>query len=125
MMSGVRSENTKPELILRRELHRMGLRYRLHVKDLPGKPDLVFPRYRTVVFVNGCFWHQHKGCKKATIPTTRRNWWKEKLEGNVIRDEKVRHTLRELGWKVFIVWECEVTKSTQKVATVLEEQITS
>jgi DNA mismatch endonuclease (patch repair protein) len=105
MMSAVRAKNTKPELEIRRRLFAMGFRYRLHVKDLPGKPDVVFPMYRSVVFVNGCFWHYH-GCHLSSLPVTRRSWWKKKLKENASRDSKVVSELRDLGWRVLIIWEC-------------------
>lgn len=106
-MQAVRAKNTKPELAVRAVAHRMGLRYRLHRADLPGKPDLVFPRWKTVVFVNGCFWHQHPGCKKTTIPKTNRAFWRAKLRGNIQRDREVRDKLTTLGWSFATIWECE------------------
>jgi DNA mismatch endonuclease, patch repair protein len=108
MMAGIRGTNTKPELAVRRFLHRLGFRYRLHDKRLPGRPDLVLPRYRTAVFVHGCFWHQHPGCRLAAKPGTNVDFWRAKLEGNVARDERVRSQLAESGWKALTVWECEV-----------------
>ena len=109
MMSNIRGKDTKPELILRRALHARGLRYRLHVKDLPGKPDLVFPKFRAVVFVHGCFWHRHPGCAKATTPATRVEFWQEKFRANVLRDQKNSERLTETGWRICTVWECELT----------------
>lgn len=109
IMSQVRSGNTKPELRVRSFLHKKGLRYSLHAKNLPGRPDLVFAKLRTAVFVHGCFWHQHADCKKATIPSTRREFWAEKLGKNVIRDERSIRALRELGWRSIVIWECEIT----------------
>ncbi len=94
IMSRVRSKNTKPELEVRSALHAMGYRFRLHRKDLPGKPDVVLPKYRTALFVHGCFWHQHPGCRKATLPKNNANFWREKLEGNVARDARIRRVLR-------------------------------
>ena len=107
-MSGIRGKDTKPELIVRRFLHREGLRFRLHAK-LPGKPDLVFPKYKTVVFVHGCFWHRHKGCRLATTPATNPVFWQEKFDANVHRDALVKKALSKLGWKVLVVWACELT----------------
>ena len=107
-MSAIRSKNTKPEMIVRSVTHCMGYRFRLHRKDLPGKPDLVFPRRRKAIFVHGCFWHQHPNCRFATRPATRAEFWAEKLDGNVARDEKHITALQELGWKVGVVWECEI-----------------
>ncbi len=105
MMSAVRAKNTKPELDIRRRLFAMGFRYRLHVKGLPGTPDVVFPKYRSVVFVNGCFWHYH-GCHLSSLPVTRRSWWKKKLKGNANRDSKAMSALQELDWRVLVIWEC-------------------
>lgn len=109
MMSGIKGKDTKPELIVRRYLHRAGLRYRLHAK-LPGKPDLVFPKYRVVVFVHGCFWHRHEGCQHATTPANNAAFWQSKFQGNVRRDRRVQAELSELGWRVLIVWSCELSK---------------
>lgn len=108
-MSRIRSKNTKPELYLRRALHGMGFRYRLHEKKLPGSPDLVFPKYKAVIFVHGCFWHRH-GCKQATTPSTRKQYWEEKFKGNIERDERNIQSLKDLGWRVMVVWECELKR---------------
>ena len=105
MMSSVRTKDTKLELDIRRRLFAMGFRYRLHRKDLPGRPDMVFPKYRSVVFVHGCFWHYH-GCHLSSIPETRRSWWKKKLEDNARRDSEAVFELRNLGWRVLTIWEC-------------------
>ena len=110
-MGRVRSRDTKPELLVRRFLHSKGLRFRLHRKELPGRPDLVFPSRRIVVFVHGCFWHQHPGCRKAKLPETRAAFWREKLLSNVQRDQKVQQALEAAGWHPLIVWECELTSS--------------
>lgn len=107
MMSGIRSKDTQPEMIVRRALHARGFRYRLHVKDLPGKPDLVFPRYRSVVMVHGCFWHGHN-CHLFKVPGTRTEFWLGKIERNRKRDAEVRAALHALGWRVLEVWECEL-----------------
>lgn len=109
MMSGIRGKDTKPELLVRRHLHAAGLRYRLHVKELSGSPDLVFPRHEAVVFVHGCFWHQHPGCDLAVMPSSNEQFWREKLEGNVERDARNRTRLEEAGFRVFTVWECEIS----------------
>jgi DNA mismatch endonuclease (patch repair protein) len=108
-MAQVKSRDTKPEMLVRRALHACGLRYRLHAKDLPGKPDLVFRSRRVVVFVHGCFWHQHPdpACKLARMPKSRLDFWRPKLEGNRRRDERVREQLEALGWSVVEVWECQ------------------
>lgn len=111
VMSRVRCKNTKIEKRVRSALHRLGYRFRLHITDLPGKPDIVLPRYRTVIFVNGCFWHQHSGCRKAIIPQNNRLFWEKKLARTVERDGHNQSTLRELGWKVITVWECEINDS--------------
>jgi len=123
-MSRIRAKNTSPELIVRRVLHRMGYRFRLHVKTLPGKPDIVLPKYRTVIFVHGCFWHRHKGCKNCTTPTNRREFWVEKLNGNAVRDKLHQRALRKLGWKSITVWECQIEKMSriEKLARKLIER---
>jgi DNA mismatch endonuclease (patch repair protein) len=110
MMAGIRGKDTKPELVLRRALHARGFRFRLHVKDVPGRPDLVFSKYRAVVFVHGCFWHRHEGCRLATVPSTRPEFWQEKFESNVARDSSVVETLLNSGWRVATVWECALRK---------------
>ena len=101
-MSRVRNKNTKPEILVRRLLHRAGFRYRLHKSGLPGRPDVVMSKYKTVIFVNGCFWHRHKNCKDATTPKTRTSFWKKKFEENVQRDERVAAELKELNWNFII-----------------------
>lgn len=116
-MSRIRGKDTQPELALRKVLHRLGLRYRLHGAGLPGKPDLVFPRYRTVVFVHGCFWHRHDGCNIATTPKSNTPFWLEKFEKNVARDARVATQLEALGWRVFIVWECELGSAIKSKTT--------
>lgn len=105
-MAAIRSANTAPELALRRELHLLGLRFTLNNKKLPGKPDLVFPRHRAVVFVHGCFWHRHAGCSIATTPKSNTPYWQEKFDRNVARDARVIAELEQLGWRVMIAWEC-------------------
>jgi len=123
-MSRVRGKNTSPELKVRRAAHGMGLRFRLHRRDLPGTPDLVFPRLRTVVFVHGCFWHRHHGCRKASVPGSRTDFWNEKFDRNVGRDERVAAELRGLGWKVVVVWECEA-KNPVKLADIIQRELIS
>lgn len=106
MMSGIRSKNTHPELLVRRGLFRRGIRYRLHVASLPGHPDLVIHKYKTVVLVHGCFWHAHQGCRYYRVPTTNREFWVEKLGRNKERDARSIDRLRLAGWRVAVVWEC-------------------
>jgi DNA mismatch endonuclease (patch repair protein) len=109
MMSGIRGTDTLPELIVRSFLHRAGLRFRLHAK-LPGKPDLVLPKYETVVFVHGCFWHRHEDCRYATTPANNAAFWQEKFAGNVRRDSKVKLQLEEMGWCVLVIWSCQLNE---------------
>ena len=127
LMSKVRSSDTKPEWILRCALHRLGFRYKLKNKRLPGNPDLVFPKYRTVVFVHGCFWHRHAGCKDASMPKTNQSFWTEKFSENVQRDTRVVESLLRQGWKVMIVWECELVNKTietiEKVAHTIRSNV--
>lgn len=110
MMAGIKAKNTKPEMIVRRALHKAGFRFRLHRKDLPGKPDIVLPKYRTVIFVHGCFWHGH-GCRNFKWPKTRVEWWREKIGKNVARDAEKSEALRKMDWKVETLWECEIRKA--------------
>jgi DNA mismatch endonuclease (patch repair protein) len=110
MMAGIRGKNTKPELALRRILHARGFRFRLHSKKVQGQPDLILPKYRAVVFVHGCFWHRHQGCRYTTSPSTRHEFWQAKFDANVARDSAVRATLLEGGWRVATVWECALRK---------------
>lgn len=122
-MASVRSKDTKPEMHVRKLTHAMGFRYRLHYKDLPGKPDLVFPSRNKVIFVHGCFWHQHDGCKNAKMPKSNVSYWKTKLENNKKRDEKYQIELQSLGWDSLIIWECEtkdITSLGRKIRGFLE-----
>jgi len=112
-MKRVRQKDTAPELLVRRFLHAAGLRYRLHRTDLPGKPDVVFPKLRTVVFVHGCFWHGHANCRRAALPKTRREFWREKMKYNAGRDERHQQELNTLGWRVLTVWECELSRAAR------------
>jgi DNA mismatch endonuclease, patch repair protein len=112
-MRRIRSRSTKPEMAVRRLVHGMGYRYRLHVRTLPGKPDLVLARLRKIIEVRGCFWHQHPGCSDSHIPKTRKRYWHPKLAKNRKRDLQNLGALRQLGWKVLIVWECEVANTTR------------
>ena len=108
-MSRIGSRNTKPELIVRSFLHGNGMRFRLHSNKLPCKPDIILPKYKTVIFVHGCFWHQH-GCKNSTIPKTNKKFWVEKFQKNTNRDKKNKDELIKLNWKVLVIWECEINK---------------
>ena len=112
-MAAVKSKNTSPELIVRRIVHKLGYRYRLHVAALPGAPDLVLPRLQKVITVNGCFWHKH-GCGRCRIPATRREYWVAKIERNARRDRRNRRRLARLGWQVLVVWECQTTTAHQQ-----------
>ena len=107
-MSRIKGKNTKPEMLVRKFLHANGFRYRLHVKNLPGKPDIVLPKYKTVIFVHGCFWHGHENCKYFVVPKTRTEWWLNKINGNVDNDKKAFTSLQILAWKVIEVWECQL-----------------
>ena len=111
-MSRIKGKNTKPEMLVRKFLFANGYRYRLNVKTLPGKPDIVLPKYKTVIFINGCFWHGHEGCRYFVIPKTRTEWWIEKITGTQKRDREAENQLNELGWKVIVIWECELKKDT-------------
>ncbi|KIX14534.1 very short patch repair endonuclease [Dethiosulfatarculus sandiegensis] len=119
-MQRVKSKDTSPEMKVRRLIHGMGYRYRLHCKELPGKPDLVFPRLKKIIFVHGCFWHRHNGCKYAKIPQTNQDYWLPKLAGNETRDLTNQKKLCDLGWSVLIVWECQ-TKDTASLTEILRE----
>ena len=107
IMSGIRGKDTKPEMKVRRFLHAVGFRYRLHVRDLPGRPDIVLPKYRTVVQVHGCFWHRHAGCRSAAMPASNVEMWSAKFARNIERDREVERQLIEMGWRVLTVWECD------------------
>ena len=119
-MSRIRSTDTSPEKRVRSLLHRAGYRYRLHVKAMPGKPDIVMPRYQTVLFVNGCFWHRHPNCRYATTPKTNVDYWQRKFERNMARDRVAHQLLADEGWKVLVVWECQ-TRDEAALADLLDE----
>ena len=124
LMSRIRSTDSKPEMSLRRLVHGMGYRYRLHVRELPGKPDMVFPARRAVISMHGCFWHLHGRCRLARMPKSRVKFWRAKLEANKRRDQRNRRKLRALGWRVFVVWECQLTdldRVALKVRNFLEQ----
>ncbi len=107
-MSQIKGKDTKPEMLVRKFLHANGFRYKLHDKSLPGKPDIVLPKYRTVIFVHGCFWHGHTNCRYFVVPKTRTLWWTEKINLNISNDEKAIKALKKDGWKIRIVWECDL-----------------
>lgn len=128
VMSRIKNRNTKPELAVRSLLHRVGYRFRLHRADLPGKPDIVLSRYKTVIFVNGCFWHRHKNCRFAYTPKSRTDFWLKKLESNVTRDQQVKSELERLDWQVITVWECELQNLNQlssRIISALEDKYIS
>ncbi|HEY8782276.1 MAG TPA: DNA mismatch endonuclease Vsr [Mucilaginibacter sp.] len=107
-MSRIRSKDTKPELFVRRFLHKNGFRYKLHVKELPGKPDIVMPKYKTIIFIHGCFWHGHGGCKYFTIPKTNTDYWTNKIQTNINNYEQAKEQLFKAGWKIITIWECDL-----------------
>lgn len=122
-MSRIRGRDTAPEMLLRSLLHRAGFRFRLHARQLPGRPDVVLPRYRAAIFVHGCFWHRHPGCRNATTPTTRREFWQEKFDDNVSRDVRNRIALEAAGWTVHTVWECELKADAENVVRRLTNEL--
>jgi DNA mismatch endonuclease (patch repair protein) len=122
-MSRIRGKDTGPEKRLRSLLHRAGFRFRLHDTTLPGKPDIVLPRYRTVIFVHGCYWHRHTGCSKATVPKTRTEFWLKKFSGTVDRDSRKENELRRAGWRVITVWECDLEANPNVVLLATTAQI--
>ena len=119
MMSGIRSKNTKPEIAVRKRVFAEGFRYRLHARNLPGKPDLVLARYNVAVFIHGCFWHGHE-CKNGRLPKTNRDFWKKKITKNIENDLRATKALRSSGWKVVTIWECQLEKGTAKLLTLLK-----
>lgn len=123
-MRAVKSQNTKPEIKVRRLLHRMGFRFRLHHKDLPGKPDIVLPRHKKVIFVHGCFWHGHAGCKEAARPTSNTAYWNAKIDRNMARDERALQEIQNQGWQPLVVWECQ-TKDAEALYARLAAFLTS
>ncbi|MGS4991016.1 very short patch repair endonuclease [Roseibium sp. RP-7] len=122
-MSRIRGKNTIPEVHLRKLLHAAGYRFRLHAPDLPGKPDIVLKKYKTVIFVHGCFWHRHDGCTGATIPKTRTEFWTKKFEATVERDLRKKEELEQAGWKVEIVWECELKRDPDRALKTIQKQL--
>ena len=125
-MSAIKSKNTKPEIAVRKVLHSMGYRFRLHGKDLPGSPDIVLPKYKTVIFVHGCFWHRHENCKYATTPKTREEFWNNKFRSNVERDFKIQENIKNIEWRSVVIWECEtknIDNLKEKIIDVFNESI--
>ena len=126
IMSKISGKETKPEILVRKYLFAKGFRYRINVKTLPGKPDIVLPKYKTVIFINGCFWHGHKNCKKAALPTTNFNFWKEKIDKNITRDRKNIRDLKKMGYNVIVVWQCTLTiKRRDETLEKLKESLLS
>lgn len=121
IMRSVSAKDTRPELLVRSLLHRLGLRFRLHRKSLPGSPDIVLPKYRTVVFVHGCFWHRHSGCRYASTPKTRQEFWLSKFDANVKRDARKEAQLCELGWRILVIWECETRRPDELKERIRQE----
>ncbi|MGE4263252.1 MAG: very short patch repair endonuclease [Desulfovibrio sp.] len=119
IMGRVQHKDTRPEMVVRRLVHSLGYRYRLHQKDLPGKPDITFPGRRKIIFVHGCFWHRHEGCALARMPKSRVDFWNKKLEGNKARDQRNVQRLRDAGWDVLIVWECQLRDTATLQATIV------
>lgn len=118
LMAKIKGKNTRPEIAVRSLLHRAGFRFRIHVARLPGKPDIVLPKHRTVVFVHGCFWHRHRGCKASTTPKSHKRFWSDKFTRNVANDRKHLGQLRRLGWKVVVVWECQLKRPERVLARI-------
>ena len=112
-MSAIKSKNTKPEIAVRKLLHSMGYRFRIHKKNLPGSPDIVLPKYKTVIFVHGCFWHRHENCKYASTPKTRKEFWENKFKANVKRDLEIQEKIKNIGWKSVVIWECEIKNKSK------------
>ena len=123
MMAGIRGRNTKPEMMVRSLLHRAGLRFRLQAKGLPGRPDIVMRSRRVAIFVHGCFWHRHRGCRFAAVPKTRASFWARKLDANVTRDKRSIEILIQDGWRVLVVWECSVPRGLED-GLALQEALT-
>ncbi len=122
-MAAIKSKNTKPEIAVRKLLHSLGYRFRLHRKDLPGSPDIVLPKYKTVIFVHGCFWHRHENCKYATSPKTREEFWENKFNANIKRDLEVQKEIKNIGWKSIILWECEINKNILEIKKLFSENL--
>jgi DNA mismatch endonuclease (patch repair protein) len=125
MMSRIKSKNTRPEMTVRKYLHAAGFRYRLHAHHLPGSPDLILPKYGTAIFVHGCFWHRHQGCRYATTPASNAEHWKRKFAANTERDARKERMLHAAGWRVIVVWECELRRAPEERLRQLVEEITA
>lgn len=119
IMSNIKGKHTLPEIVARKSAHKLGLRFRLHRKELPGRPDMVFARWQTALFVNGCFWHHHQHCKKSALPKSNTQFWERKIEQNVKRDLRNYATLKEQGWKVVVLWQCEI-KTVEQASVLLK-----
>ncbi len=124
VMSKIRGKNTKPEKLLRTSLHQRGFRFRIHRKDLPGKPDIIFPKQRIAIFVHGCFWHFHQECNEGRIPSSNSEFWKEKLLKNVSKDAQHIKALESLGWTVLVIWECDIEKQLEKTLSKVISKLT-
>lgn len=125
-MAKISGKNTKPEIIVRKIAHSLGYRFRLHKKELPGKPDIVFSKYKKVLFVNGCFWHGHNKCSRSELPTTRKKFWAEKIENNKKRDKSNKIKLKKMGWDYLVIWQCEIKKSsTEKLQKKIKNFLSS
>lgn len=120
IMSKIKGRDTKPELLVRSMLHRMGYRFRLHVESMTGKPDIVLPRYGKLIFVNGCFWHGHKACSKGSTPKSNKEFWEKKISTNICRDRSVRRQLHKQGWTVLTIWECQ-TRNLESLSLILNK----
>lgn len=114
IMSKITGKETKPEILVRKYLFSRGFRYRKNVKELPGKPDIVLPKYKTVIFINGCFWHGHDGCRKAALPATNKEFWKNKIDSNIVRDIRKKQELEVMGYKVIVIWQCQITSKVRE-----------
>ena len=117
IMSKISGKNTKPEIFIRKLCHSLGYRFRLHKKEIPGKPDIVFQKYKKVIFINGCFWHHHMNCSHSKLPTTNKKFWKEKIEGNKRNDKSNYIRLKKLGWDYFVIWQCKIKKQNYNILT--------
>jgi DNA mismatch endonuclease, patch repair protein len=124
-MAAIRSANTKPEIVVRRLLYGMGFRYRLHDKNLVGKPDIVLRKYKAVIFIHGCFWHHHEKCSRSFLPKSNKQYWLPKIHGNVTRDKENERNLKKLGWQVIKIWECDVKKRQKLLANLLLRKLST